>query len=69
MADVFYVVCGVDIVSSWEAGGPCRNTGGCDTVVRYAELADKELRMCTAVLVALVGRGIINCGMNEMFFL
>lgn len=58
---------GVCIVNRWGKGGPYKSMGGCDTVPRYAQLANEEVCMSTALLVRLEEGDAKKRGMTEVF--
>lgn len=67
MAKVVDVVCYASIISRKRTRESCKKTGGCDTMVRYLQLAEEELPMNIALLGDLKERGFKTCGMTELF--
>lgn len=56
-ADVFDVLCGVSIVAMWGASGPNESVPGCHTVLPYVWLAEREVCVGKALLVAVEEEG------------
>lgn len=66
MPDVFHLICDVDFVSRWVAGGPRKTFGSRETGVRYVKCREKKVLIDIILFVALERGGVEKCGMTDV---
>lgn len=64
---MFHVDCGVGIKSRCVAERRYKNVGGYEIVVRSVYSTKEKLLMNIVLLMALEGRDVRKCGMNDVF--